>query len=137
MSKSNIILGNKGTRIFIKTDIFDVITRYSDNNMLNISIDLGKNTELEDLPGNLRFDEIKQSIIYELYARDLHGIKKINPAIVLECPLDKDFVLYIETDKSDIYLSNNLVTELNKKIFCKAIKGRILRKMFMEFVEIT
>ena len=138
MVKSNIL--ENITSISIKTDNFDIIVRDSISKDLKIYFD-SKSFKGKESLGSLLFDELEKSIIFELYERDLFIDKKIkcselNPAIIVELPIDKDLKIFIMTEKSDIYISAEILEHLNKKIFCKSDYGSILRKCFMYFEEV-
>ena len=137
--KNNVL--NNIALISIKTDTFDIIARDSKGKGLKIYFDSKPFLGCEEL-GALMLNYAEKSICFELFEKDLHIDKTIkhtepNPAIIVELPIGKELKISIETRKSDIYLSEEILECLNKKIFCSSEEGNVLRKCFMYFEKVV
>ena len=127
-------------QISIKTDIFDIIVRDSKGKGLKIYFD-SKHFQGSEQLGALMLNDLDKSVSFELFEKDLFIINEVkksepNPAIIVELPIEKELKTFIETKKSDIYLSEDIFMRLNSKIFCTSEKGNVLRKCFMYFEKI-
>ncbi|MCL2063131.1 MAG: hypothetical protein FWG98_02000 [Candidatus Cloacimonetes bacterium] len=123
--------------ISIQTDSFDIILRDSKGKGLKLYFDSKQFQGSEQL-GSLMLNNVEKTISFELFEKDLYIINEVkksdpNPAIIVELPIDKELKIFIETQKSDIYIAEEILDNINKKVFCKSEKGNILRKCFMYF----
>ena len=126
--------------IYVKTDVYDIVVRDSIDGCFSIYFDLDFVSKV-DFPASLVYKEKERSISYEIYEKDYKEQLKSSssdnpPAIIINMPIKQDFNMYLETELSDIYLSEAPFNELKKKVFCKSVKGNVLRKTFMYFDKI-